>query len=217
MAGVRSRYTTPTGPRLLIDVAQAPHTHHGRHHHDSRPTATGWRGAYAGMGTPTGLFHHRASLAWEWEETRFRGWRASLHNAPMMTRRELELPSTTHRARQERGAAAKAAAERHAAAGAAARLRRRQERQRGVAYSGAESAARRRLALERKRPRQRLHAQLELSSTTHYVRRERVAAAEAAAERHAAAFAAARLPPRMAAARAPATGCNSRHPRRPAG
>ena len=21
-----------------------------------------------------GLFHHRASLAWEWEETRFRGW-----------------------------------------------------------------------------------------------------------------------------------------------
>ena len=28
------------------------------------------------MGTPMGLFHHRASLAWEWEETRFRGWRA---------------------------------------------------------------------------------------------------------------------------------------------
>ena len=23
-----------------------------------------------------GLFHHRASLAWEWEETRFSGWRA---------------------------------------------------------------------------------------------------------------------------------------------
>ena len=88
MAGVRSRYTTPTGPRLLNDVAQAPHTHHGRHHHDSRPTATGWRGAYAGMGTPTGLFHHRASLAWEWEETRFRGWRAlALHhtNRPTAT------------------------------------------------------------------------------------------------------------------------------------
>ena len=28
------------------------------------------------MGTLKGLFHHRASLAWEWEETRFRGWRA---------------------------------------------------------------------------------------------------------------------------------------------
>ena len=28
------------------------------------------------MGTPKGLFHHRASLAWEWEQTRFRGWRA---------------------------------------------------------------------------------------------------------------------------------------------
>ena len=27
------------------------------------------------MGTPKGLFHHRASLAWEREETRFRGWR----------------------------------------------------------------------------------------------------------------------------------------------
>ena len=26
------------------------------------------------MGTPMGLFHHRASLAWEREETRFRGW-----------------------------------------------------------------------------------------------------------------------------------------------
>ena len=28
------------------------------------------------MGTPKGLFHYWASLAWEWEETRFRGWRA---------------------------------------------------------------------------------------------------------------------------------------------
>ena len=27
-------------------------------------------------GNPMGLFHHRASLSWEWEKTRFRGWRA---------------------------------------------------------------------------------------------------------------------------------------------
>ena len=54
MAGVRSYYTTPTGPQLLIDVAQAPHTHHGRYHHDSRPTATGWYGACARVGSPQG-------------------------------------------------------------------------------------------------------------------------------------------------------------------
>ena len=28
MAGVRSRYTTPTGPWLLTDVAHVPHTYH---------------------------------------------------------------------------------------------------------------------------------------------------------------------------------------------
>ena len=34
------------------------------------------------MGTPKGLFNHRASLAWEWEGPRFRGWRAlTLHHA----------------------------------------------------------------------------------------------------------------------------------------
>ena len=33
------------------------------------------------MGTPKGLFYHRASLAWEWEETRFCGWRTiTLHH-----------------------------------------------------------------------------------------------------------------------------------------
>ena len=77
-----THYTIPTGPRLLIDVAQAPHTHHGRYQHGSRPTATGWRGACARDGTPKGLFHNRASLAWEWEEPQFRGWRAlTLHHA----------------------------------------------------------------------------------------------------------------------------------------
>ena len=51
MAGARSLCTTPTGPRLLIDMAQAPHSHHGRYQHDSRPTATGWRGACARDGS----------------------------------------------------------------------------------------------------------------------------------------------------------------------
>ena len=64
------------------------------------------------MGTPKGLFIHRTriSLTWEWEETRFRGWRALA------------------RATRERVAASEAAAERHAAASAAARQSRRQER-----------------------------------------------------------------------------------------
>ena len=41
------------------------------------------------MGTPTGLFHHRASLAWEWEETRFRG---ALAEACVTAARRLMLP-----------------------------------------------------------------------------------------------------------------------------
>ena len=54
MAGARSHYTTPTGPRLLIDMAQAPHTHHGRYHHDSRHAATDWPGACVRDGNPQG-------------------------------------------------------------------------------------------------------------------------------------------------------------------
>ena len=54
MAGARSLCTTPTGPRLLIDMAQAPHSHHGRYHHDSRPTATDCCGTCARDGSPQG-------------------------------------------------------------------------------------------------------------------------------------------------------------------
>ena len=49
------------------------HPPHG-YYHDSRPTATGLAWRARAMRTPTGLFHHRASLTWEWEEPRFRGW-----------------------------------------------------------------------------------------------------------------------------------------------
>ena len=41
------------------------------------------------MGIPKGPFNHRAriSLAWEWEETRFRGWCAltRYHHASRLT------------------------------------------------------------------------------------------------------------------------------------
>ena len=71
-----------------------------------------------------------------------------------------------------------AAAERHAAASMATRLRRRQERQRGAAGSGAVSAARRRPPPERKRPRQRPHAESASRGAPRTAPRERAAAAE---------------------------------------
>ena len=59
-------------PTATDCVAQAHTPTHG-YYHDSRLQALlAWHARV--MGTPTGLFHHRASLAWEWEETRFRGW-----------------------------------------------------------------------------------------------------------------------------------------------
>ena len=67
------------------------------YHHDSRPTATGLAWRARAMGTPTGLFHHRASLTWEWEETRFRGWCVfTQHHANRPTATELTWRRRAH-------------------------------------------------------------------------------------------------------------------------
>ena len=64
----------------LLGVAQAPHTQHAATTTTPGSKLTACRGTRAQWDyPPMGLFHHhrrRASLAWEWEETRFRGWRA---------------------------------------------------------------------------------------------------------------------------------------------
>ena len=76
---------------------------------------------------------------------------------PTTTRRTRESPSATRA--ESASHHRKAAAERHAATGAAARPCQRQERQRGAAGRGAVGTARRRPPPERKRPRQRPHAE----------------------------------------------------------
>ena len=78
--------------------------------------------------------------------------------APRTILREREPPSTTHRAGRASRRCGATTAKCHAAMRATTRPSQRQERQRGVAGSGAASAALRPTPSERKRQRPRLHA-----------------------------------------------------------
>ena len=76
VAGACPHHTTPTGLLTAWRGAGA-HTHHVLIATTTTPGSrlTSVVAPAHEMGTPKGLFHNRASLAWEREETRFRGWR----------------------------------------------------------------------------------------------------------------------------------------------
>ena len=83
VAGACSHHTTPTGTLAAWRGAGA-HTHHVLVATTTTPGSrlTSVVAPAHEMGTPKGLFHNRASLAWEREETRFVAGACSHHTTP---------------------------------------------------------------------------------------------------------------------------------------